>query len=233
MNYTNLALTNQTNAFRPISNIGSNEQAVTINYNQSAVNSPTGLRVNGSGTLAPNNNFLADFFYNNVIKASIDVSGTLYLAGGLSSAGLITDSLNGIQSAGYPADAINTRNPINLNHNGYWGAIGSRMTGTMSRWTGYSDYDTDMTLSVGKNGASVPFLYAVSGATTNITLTGKLDVNGSMNVTGNLQVSGNITGNGISNTFTSVCFVDLVGLTKKMQNFTYRGGILVSNTSCV
>lgn len=54
-----------------------------------------------------------------------------------------------------------------------------------------------------------------------------------LNITGNITANNLISINGVSSTFTSICFVDLVGLTKKTQNFTYVGGILVSNTSCV
>lgn len=38
--------------------------------------------------------------------------------------------------------------------------------------------------------------------------------------------------NGINITQRVVCNVDLIGLTKSFQNFTYVGGTLVSNTSC-
>jgi len=61
------------------------------------------------------------------------------------------------------------------------------------------------------------------------------------NITGNLTVINlNVTGNSITinrsvgktETYQIVCDVDLVGLTKKYQNFTYTGGILTSNTTC-
>lgn len=39
--------------------------------------------------------------------------------------------------------------------------------------------------------------------------------------------------NGISTTVKLVCDIDLVALTKKYQNFTYVGGIVKSNTTCI
>lgn len=63
---------------------------------------------------------------------------------------------------------------------------------------------------------------------------GEWDVNGSIyadNYTGTFY-SNSSGAVGITKQYELVCDVDLVGLTKKYQNFTYSGGILTGNTSC-
>jgi hypothetical protein len=79
---------------------------------------------------------------------------------------------------------------------------------------------------------------------THQTVTGNVNVTGNINATGNLNLQ-NITAlsinatsyksgtaTGISVTYQVVCDVDLIGLTKKYQNFTYTSGLLTSNTTC-
>lgn len=145
-----------------------NEVGYLFEYTQNKVSgSPTGFRVSATSGTTPNNNFIQDWYANNVLMGDIDINGNLYLAGKIMANGLGTDTTTGILYAGTNGGTsiINLGNPINFNDNGYWSYVGSRITGIVTRNVSAANYDSDMTLSVGGNGTSQTFLYAVSGTT--------------------------------------------------------------------
>ena len=102
---------------------------------------------------------------------------------------------------------------------------------------------TDATQGISIN-ASNGVRFQIGGAGAFITVKevtgGNLDVNNNLlvvnNITaGNVNTLTNFSVNnnqGLTFNYTTVCDVNLVALTKKYQNFTVKGGIIVSNSSC-
>jgi hypothetical protein len=71
----------------------------------------------------------------------------------------------------------------------------------------------------------------IGNANSNVIIDNLNGVKTNLNITASIYK--NASGSaGLTNTFRIVCDVDLVGLTKKYQNFTYSGGILTGNTTC-